>query len=432
MFLEYVKKNTFLPCILLLVSYTFLYFRTIPVLGLTLFCSSLFLGIYLIKKENKNLLINNASLFFLLCLFSYGFYNPFVAYLSNNMSLATYRAMLIYASAIPAYLVGLQLCKLQVSHGEQWKVTSDNCTVSIFLLILFLLIAYKSYLFYSLDLFFNPLNLQGKSRDYIFGNMTQLDAVVGLVITGIFLFFIYQYKNIPKYMLVGLSVLLTYYILLNLMAGNRRDFIPMLLGLFYIIVSRYNIKFKWIYIIVFFVGSSLFNILGGVRTALSSGNKINKNILISSLKNNEFTIPFNTLADEVGLYESNPSEYEFKKGKTYIKNTFEIFIPRKLFPNKFTSLAKEYMVKFHNTTNYAIAYTPVTESFVNFGRLGSVLVYFFLGYFLAFNIKNQIFIFIFFCLVIDFCRSEFSGFVFNYMVTSVPFLFNSLINIKTK
>jgi hypothetical protein len=48
---------------------------------------------------------------------------------------------------------------------------------------------------------------------------------------------------------------------------------------------------------------------------LSNKIAFNKDIVVSSLKNNEFTIPFNTLIDEVALYEKNADAYNFKKEK---------------------------------------------------------------------------------------------------------------------
>lgn len=88
------------------------------------------------------------------------------------------------------------------------------------------------------------------------------------------------------------------------------------------------------------------------------------------------------------------------------------------------------MVKFHNTKNYAIAYTPVTESFINFGKYGATFVYIVIGLLMGFltNYKNQIFVFAFFCLTIDFCRSEYSGFVYNYVVVLFPFIVSFVLN----
>ena len=81
----------------------------------------------------------------------------------------------------------------------------------------------------------------------------------------------------------------------------------MLLGVFFIIVYRYNIKFGWKWMVTIVIVASLFNIMGGVRSMLSNKIAFNKDIVVSSLKNNEFTIPFNTLIDEVASYEKNPT-----------------------------------------------------------------------------------------------------------------------------
>ena len=429
MIFKYVEKNiSFLFCILLLVIYFFLYFHIIPVIGLCLFLCSLFFGVHIISKRSENFLINNPELFLLVCMFLYGFYNPVVAYFSDKMDNDVYKAMIIYATSVPAYLIGLHSYNAKLTEIKSLPINHKLFYFFIFLLVI--LIAFKSYFFYSIDLYFNPVNLAGKGRYYIFGSMNQMDVIIGILITGIFLFLIYYYKNLSKVMLFSVAVLLLYYILLNIFAGNRRDFIPMLLGVFFIIVYRYNIKFGWKWMVTIVIVASLFNIMGGVRSMVSNKIAFNKDTVVSSLKSNEFTIPFNTLIDEVASYEKNPDSYGFRNGETYIRNTFEIFIPRNLFPNKFTSLAKEYMVKFHNTKNYAIAYTPVTESFINFGKYGATFVYIVIGLLMGFltNYKNQIFVFAFFCLTIDFCRSEYSGFVYNYVVVLFPFIVSFVLN----
>lgn len=429
MIFKYVEKNiSFLFCILLLVIYFFLYFHIIPVIGLCLFLCSLFFGVHIISKRSENFLINNPELFLLVCMFLYGFYNPVVAYFSDKMDNDVYKAMIIYATSVPAYLIGLHSYNAKLTEIKSLPINHKLFYFFIFLLVI--LIAFKSYFFYSIDLYFNPVNLAGKGRYYIFGSMNQMDVIIGILITGIFLFLIYYYKNLSKIMVLSVAALLLYFILLNIFAGNRRDFIPMLLGVFFIIVYRYNIKFGWKWMVTIVIVASLFNIMGGVRSMVSNKIAFNKDTVVSSLKSNEFTIPFNTLIDEVASYEKNPDSYGFRNGETYIKNTFEIFIPRKLFPNKFTSLAKEYMVKFHNTKNYAIAYTPVTESFINFGKYGATFVYIVIGLLMGFltNYKNQIFVFAFFCLTIDFCRSEYSGFVYNYVVVLFPFIVSFVLN----
>ena len=97
MIFKYVEKNiSFLFCILLLVIYFFLYFHIIPVIGLCLFLCSLFFGVHIISKRSENFLINNPELFLLVCIFLYGFYNPVVAYLSDNMNNEVYKAMIVY------------------------------------------------------------------------------------------------------------------------------------------------------------------------------------------------------------------------------------------------------------------------------------------------------------------------------------------------
>ena len=141
MIFKYVKNNSsLLFCILLLVIYFFLYFHTIPVIGLCLFLCSLFLGVHIISKRSGNFLINNPELFLLVCMFLYGFYNPLVAYFSDKMDNDVYKAMIIYATAVPAYLIGLYCYKLteikkpnnkSAIHAPAIPLAFETCWVSL-------------------------------------------------------------------------------------------------------------------------------------------------------------------------------------------------------------------------------------------------------------------------------------------------------------
>lgn len=435
MVIDWIKKYyEILICILLLAIYTYLYIHRIDSLGIGLFFFSLLFGFLVIKKKYGRVLVNNTELIFLVFLFLYGFYNPFIAFLSDIMTDSTYKAMLIYASSIPAYLIGVLFIKTTKHPIKEisLKCFSGNALLYCFilLLILFSLLVYMTYFFSSLDMLFNPSTLLGKNRNNFFKHITQIQIVIGLFISGIFLFFIFYFEKLSSKFQILIVILLSYYILMHLSVGNRKDFIPMLLGLMWIVVNKYRISVKISLVTAFLFVIFFFNFLGGIRSMIFRRETFGLEIIKSSIKYNEFTFPINTLIDEVDLYNKNPENYKFRYGKTFFINSFEIFIPRKFFHNKFTSLAKDYMHKFHDQSEYAIAYTPVTESFINFGPFGISIVYFFIGYIISFiaNYKIKIFNFLFFCIIIDFCRGEISSIVFIYLFIALPFIMFLLLS----
>lgn len=57
----------------------------------------------------------------------------------------------------------------------------------------------------------------------------------------------------------------------------------MLLGVFYMIINRYNIKFGWKWMVTIVIVAFL-NIMGGVRSMVSNKIAFNKDIVASSLK----------------------------------------------------------------------------------------------------------------------------------------------------
>ena len=111
-----------------------------------------------------------------------------------------------------------------------------------------------------------------------------------------------------------------------------------------------------------------------------------------------------------------------KRGRLLLVNPVLILIPRAIYPGKPDSLANEFLErKYGRNKTIGFAYNPVTESFVNFGYVGSFLVFFLLGRFLVFlsNYKNQVFNFLIFITLIDFCRGEMGTYLYQLLFVSI-------------
>lgn len=411
-------SSGFVQCVCLLLIYLCIYHYKNDIVLLFSFFYSLFLSFFIIENKIERLLINNTAIIFIMFLFLYGIYNPTINwFLYDSIPDSIYFASVIYATTIPSFLIFWMIGKKRKSeelYTEQIKNTklsgNYNRILSI-LLIIFIL--YKTYFFISVGMFFN---FGGGNRLEFFENVGQLDVVIGLLISGIFLYFIYYFTLLPKKTRMFVMLLLFYYILLQLGAGNRRDFVPMILGIFWIFINMKKIKFSILGFVGILLFTQMFNYLATIREGTS---KID-NVLMSTLTNNEFVYPFLTLSFEVEDAMNN--HYEYRYGESYLVNPIVTFIPREIYPDKPISMANSFLKKFFGSKKMiGFAYTPVSEAFVNFGALGPMFIYAIFGGIISYiqNRKNQIVNFVFFAMILDFSRSEIGSFVYLFVIMSL-------------
>ncbi|BFN01727.1 hypothetical protein MOXK23_08410 [Moraxella sp. K23] len=394
----------------------------------------LFLAFSVIKNKNTSLLANNTSILLLLFIFLYGLFNSLIEIIiDKSISEGTYFATLAYGLAINGLTVGIITKRIKNEYRKSY-LNNLNCDkqsniyVTFLISVLIVLILYKTIFFYKLGILFSFNNNGVENRLEMFDSLSQVDVVVGLLIIGIFNYFVYYHKKISKLIVVTTSLLLIYYIIMQLSVGNRRDFVPIILGVFWVFVNLKNINFglsSFIIVITIIFG---FNYLGTLRANTGVKISFNENVT-NTLLNNEFVYPFFTTKYEIEEYRRNVYIYNFNYGGTYIVNSITIFIPRSIFPSKPESLANQTLKKmFGNNTTIGLAYSPVTEAFINFGFIGCYGVFVLIGRFLIKlqNNKNQILNFIFFTLVIDFCRGEMATFLYTFIFISLFFLLHRL------
>lgn len=424
------KYFLFTQIFILLVSYVVLFYIKNDFILLFLFYYSLFISFLILHSFLKSLLLNNLLIHLIIFLFLYGIFNGTIEYiLESEISRNTYFATLIYASIIPSFLLGFTFNK---NLSKDLKFINKTPRIPFYNLfsvcILFFLILYKSIYFYKLGILLNPSVLKSTSRLELFDNFGQFQIVSSFLISSVFLYFIYNYSLIPKLYKNLILLFLLYYIAIQLSVGNRKEFVSIVLGFFWLIVAKKKYKFSILKFILILVLIFLFLVLGSIRANLSlNSNFTNINdILILTLRSNEFVYPFETLKISVQNYFS--STLDFLYGLSIFIYPFIIFIPRVIFPLKFDSLAVTFVqTNFGGGMGYA--YSPVTESFINFGIFGPAIVFFFIGYFVTniFVHKNSKYSFILFTLIPDFCRGEFSTFFYQlffqglFLIT-LPFL----------
>jgi oligosaccharide repeat unit polymerase len=422
-----MKKNLFIFGIIQLVLILFLYFFLIFVkldyVLIFTFVYSFFLSFNILKNKKKYFLFNDSTIIFLIFLFLYGFFNPIVELvIQGSLSRITFFSTIIYASSIPAYILGVVFLKSNRYDINYINLIDANIkknkNYDIFLIcILCLLLFYVSFDFYTQGILFNPSVALRTSRLELFTEISQLKIVVGLFICSIFLYFIYYFKTLTNRIKLILIVLFLYFVLMELSVGNRRDFLPMIVGFFWIFVNHKKINFTFIRFVYMIFGLFLFLFLGSIRSTASTEEVLSfSNLALLTLSSNEFVYPFYTLGHHVAKFLDG--SIVFLYGLSIFIYPILYFIPRFVYPEKPTSLAVQFVYEIDTTMGYA--YSPVTEFFLNFGVIGPFVGFLLIGIIISKiqSFKDQRMNFIFFTMIPDFCRGEIGTFLYQFFFVS--------------
>lgn len=379
------------------------------------------------KYLKKILLFNDLQIYLFLFLYLYGILNCVIEYLINgSYSVDIYKATIIYFLGVVGFSFGSICCLVNKKNINEKRKIEYNLSINSYSRLLFFLsliiVLYKSIFFYVNGIFFNTTALDEKSRNELY-EVSQFLVITGYFLIGAFLFVIYNFRNISKHIIFLFSILFIYYIFLQLAAGNRRDFTPIILAIFYIFIREKKIVFKKYYLIGVLFIIFLFNAISAFRDPLLRESTINEKFALS-LISNEFIYPFQTLYIPVRSADNGTKNYLF--GKSLIVNTFSIFIPRVLLTNKPNSLALDFVLtNFGGGMGYA--YMPASEFYINFGTFGPFFCFFILGFLLRhIIIFKPILTFILFTMIPDFCRGEISSFIYQLVFFSFFFFINYL------
>lgn len=420
---------------LVIVLYVLLFFYKSDNLLVMNYFSSLFIAFFAENSRSyKKPLLNNSAIILLLFLFLYGIFNSIISLIfDTEITNSVYFATLFYGSAIPAFSIGSLLSfsnNNTVVYIYPKKVDRNYKLLLYFILVI--LFIYKSYFLYTQNLLFNPSIVDETARFILFENFSQLWVVSGYLISGIFLYFIYVYKFLKKRDIIVLFLMYLFYASESLAIGNRREIIIILIGVFWVWVTKKQTRFKFITFLSFLFGIFIFLVLSNFRSSnLDEGLGI---FVATSLMSNEFVYPFFTLSLTVQNWIDN--NFNPLLGLSLFAYPVLIFIPRVIFPMKPNSLAMDFVItNFGGGMGYA--FTPVTEAFVNFGPIGPFILFLFLGILVAklMIIKDQRFIFLFFTMIPDFCRGEISSLIYQFVIVStflilIPMFSKLLVNSK--
>ena len=96
---------------------------------------------------------------------------------------------------------------------------------------------------------------------------------------------------------------------MQLSVGNRRDFVPIVIGIFWVFVNIKRLKFGIIGFAGILLVIFLFNYLGTLRAGDNGSNR--SQLIYQTMTNNEFVYPFFTLTYEVEQNKKQPNNYIF-------------------------------------------------------------------------------------------------------------------------
>lgn len=413
--------NKFIRIFLLiqLLVYYFLIFEKLDFILILNFIGSLVLCLRFYVNQVKERLLSNFFNLFSVIFFLYGISASLVQFIFLDQIIKEYYfPTVLYAACFTMFILGSSR-KCNVNTRFLYFNNLNNkmlIKANIVFSITIALILMKTLNFYSQGILFN-FSAFNTDRLELLKDTSQLDVILGLLLISSFLYLIYYYPKLSKKKKILLLVLIFFYIGIQMSVGNRRDFVPIAFGLIWVFSNIKKVKFNFLILAIFIVGIIGFNVLAVFRTQSESTFERAK-VLENSFKYNEFVFPFETLKYEVN--DNIEGKTNLKYGSTILINTTTIFIPREIFPDKPNSLAASF-VKDRFGGGIGYAYMPITELFINFGFIGSLLSFYFLGLFILkiFSLKDQRYIYIFFTMIFDFCRGEISSLVYTFVFISL-------------
>ncbi len=376
--------------------------------------------------EERKISFSDFYFVFVSLFFLYGFVNPAVElYQHGYLFEHTKTSVLLYQIAISSFCLGYFLfSRVVISNVVLNK--SRLALVLQFAILFFLLalVLFKSVIIFNNTSFFVIFSGGEIKR---LDDITQAWVVMGYVVTAVYLYVIYNHHRFERFFIALFIIIFFLYVFAQLSVGNRRDFLPILIGFFWmytraktINVSFFKLSLMSLFVFAMLVFSSLRLGLGGIEASISD-----------ALRSNEFVYPFYTLSINVQIRE------DFIFGYSYFILPLLFFIPRFLYEDKPQSLAHNFVVENFGEGSMGYAYNLVAESYVNFGLFGPYIFFFIIGVFIKRRVQSndQRFIFVLYCMIPDICRGEFSSLVYQFFFLSmfliiIPFFWRKIWLIK--
>ncbi len=374
--------------------------------------SQSFFGLLLINSVNGAFYPQDIRVLFVITYSLYSLFCPLISLLGFDVFLST---MPLTTFCFGLGLAGFNLGNILVPvKWEHLTLIKNQVNYSLLLLLLLgelilltiYLIAYHIPVLSSLD---------QAGRAEFFETISQVWVVLTMAISLTACLIIYYFDKWNKKQFVFGVLLILYYITLQLLLGNRRDFLPIILFSTSYFLTKYHSKLNAKIVII---GTVLF--IGSFWLVQQRNNNLEYShvgAIQESFVNNEFVYPMQTLAYVID------DKWDLRYGYTYFILPFQIAIPRYFYPNKPADLGKEFVSETFGEGSQGYAYTPVTEAYLNFGVLGPLFVFVIFSLSLSqlvlkFNSYSISFVyFMLYSFVFDFCRGTFATVIYQIVVS---------------
>ena len=371
-----------------------------------------FFGILLINKENEAFYPQDIRVVFIVTYSLYSLFCPLISLLGFDVFLSS---MPLTTFCFGLGMVGFNLGNILVP--VKWeKITLMKNSVNYSLLLSLLMVELIVLTIYLIAYHIPVFSSLGQlDRVDFFETINQVWVVLTMAISLTACLIIYYFDEWNKrQFIVGLFLIL-YYIVLQLLLGNRRDFLPIILFSTSYFLTKYHSKLNAkvaIIGIVLFIGSFWL-----VQQRNNNQEYSKMGAIQESFINNEFVYPMQTLAYVI------VDKWDLRYGYTYFVLPFQIAAPRYFYPNKPDDLGKEFVNETFGEGSQGYAYTPVTEAYLNFGVLGPLFVFVLFSLVLSqlvrkLNLYNISFVyFLLYSFVFDFCRGTFATVIYQVFVS---------------
>jgi len=378
------------------------------------------LGIFGLIKINKGIYLQDIRMFFILSFTLYSVFLPLISMIGLIDGFTDYlpQTTILYGLSLFSFNTFTLFKKRKWNNLSNIESNSKGFFIPISLL--FFLVLYSIYYMKSSGISVFTFGENMSSRTELGSIVTQLWIVLSFMIITITTFLIFNFQKLNNKSRLIFVLIIILYVIFQFSLGNRRQIAGIIFFSISFILSffRKKMNFKTIVILsILFIGSFAISILRDANTrTLDRAGQIEV-----ALASNEFIYPMQT------TYYLLKNNWDFRFGSTYIFLPFQLLIPRIIYPGKPSTLGGEFIIKtFGKRFRQGFAYTPVSEAYLNFGYIGPLIMFFFLGVFFDFLLKinytnlNYVY-FMFYGLVFDFCRGDFGSIFYAVFVMYVVY-----------
>ena len=305
------------------------------------------------------------------------------------------------------------------------KLGVRNIPIDIIFAFFSFLFAYKIYSIGGINYLLSGLISRRDISDYLY--TIPLYAYIKQAFIGYAVMVILTFLNVGKkrsdiFLYVFRIAVILIFFLLNIAAGNRREFVYIILAVF--LYYSYKNKGKVSNKTLLFVAISCITLLniGYYRMVIYLGTQNSAARILDEV--GEFLYPIVTLYYYVANKKNN-----FYLGIT-VFNFILNFIPRTILPNKPNSLGAQFKIDYSTTMGYA--FTPLTELYINFSFFGffiGAILFSYIFYKISKN-KNKYPLLYLACFMelINFFRGEIASSLFEVFIMYGIFLIMIVIN----